>query len=140
MKHMEMVRNCIDDFVIRLLTRGRLHDQSKLESPEVELFTEHTHKLADLEYGSPEYKESLKALGPALEHHYAKNRHHPEHWAHGVRDMDLVDLMEMYCDWKASSCRHHTGNLKKSIRINASKYDIPEMLISIFENTEERYG
>ena len=32
-----------------------------------------------LTYGSDEYKACLTEMKPALDHHYAANRHHPEH-------------------------------------------------------------
>ena len=59
-------------------------DNSKLESPEKELFDEYTPKLKDCTYGSDEYKEFLKGLKVALDHHYANNSHHPEHYENGV--------------------------------------------------------
>ena len=99
-QHIENVRKNIRFFTDRLTTRGVEHDKSKLESPEVELFAEHTEKLKNMEYGSDEYKKSLEDLKPALEHHYAVNRHHPEHWKNGISDMSLIDLIEMLCDWK----------------------------------------
>lgn len=135
MRHIERVRNILNSFISDLLERGELHDQSKLESPEVELFTEVTPKLATLTYGSPEYKEQLKFLGPALEHHYARNRHHPEHHKNGVEDMNLLDLVEMFADWKAASERHNDGNILKSIEKNADRFRMSPQLVKIFENT-----
>ena len=136
-RHIERVRNLLNVMVMELLSRGEKHDQSKLETPEVELFTELTPKLADCTYGSPEYNEFKKQLGPALTHHYAKNRHHPEHWKRGIRDMNLIDLLEMFCDWKAASERHHDGNIRKSIAINGERFNMSPELIEIFENTVE---
>ena len=134
-EHIANVQKFIHIFVKALLDRADKHDLSKLESPEVEAFTECTKELAGMTYGSPEYKESLKKLGPALEHHYAKNSHHPEHWSRGIRDMDLVDIIEMFCDWKAATMRHNDGNLAKSIHHNATRFGFPAELEEIFENT-----
>ena len=75
-KHIEKVRKYIRFLTDKLTTRGVNHDATKLQSPEVELFTEFTPKLAELEYNSEEYKECLRQLKPALEHHYATYRHH----------------------------------------------------------------
>lgn len=75
MRHIERVRNLINVFVMDLLDRGMEHDQSKLVSPEVEMFTEYTAKLATCTYGSPEYDGYKKAMVPALDHHYANNAH-----------------------------------------------------------------
>lgn len=77
-RHIERVRNLLNACIVELLRRGELHDQSKLTNPEVALFTEFTPKLAGSTYGSPEYEEFRRQMGPALEHHYANNRHHPE--------------------------------------------------------------
>lgn len=133
--HIERVRKYIRFFTEKLTDRGERHDQSKLSSPEVELFAEHTERLNQIEYGSDEYKQELEALKPALEHHYAVNFHHPEHWSHGLEDMSLWDICEMLCDWKASSERNKNGNLLKSIEINAKRFNIDPQLTQILLNT-----
>ena len=134
-KHIEKVRKYIRFFTDRLTTRGESHDASKLASPEVELFAEHTERLNEIEYGSDEYKNELEALKPALEHHYAVNSHHPEHWPNGVNDMSLWDICEMFCDWKASSERVRAGNILKSIEVNAERFHIDNQLKQILINT-----
>ena len=136
-RHIERVRNLLNTCVADLLTRGTLHDQSKLEAPEVELFAEYTPKLAECTYGSPEYNGFLDAIKPALDHHYAHNRHHPEHHKNGIDDMNLLDLVEMLCDWKAASERHNDGNIRKSIEINADRFGISPQMVKILENTAD---
>lgn len=59
-KHIENVRKYIRLFVDKLISRGVEHDRLKLESPEVEIFTEYTPKLANSTYGSEEYNNFLK--------------------------------------------------------------------------------
>jgi len=135
LKHIRRVQEILSTFATELLVRGNQHDASKLEDPELSLFSEHTSKLQKLQYGSPEYEESRNALGPALEHHYARNRHHPEHHKNGVDDMTLQDLVEMFCDWKAASERQNDGNILKSIETNRRRFKMSEQLIRIFENT-----
>jgi hypothetical protein len=49
--------------------------------------------------------------------------------------MTLVDLMEMFCDWKASTLRHNDGNLLTSIDINAERFQIDDQLKQILINT-----
>lgn len=137
MRHIERVRNLLNTCVRNLLYRGERHDQSKLEQPEVSEFTRLTPILKGLTYGSPEYDKSKEELADALAHHYANNRHHPEHFKRGIQDMNLLDLVEMFCDWKAASERHNDGNIRKSIAINADRYNFPTELVSIFENTIE---
>ena len=134
-RHIERVRNLLNLCVVELLKRGELHDQSKLEPPEVELFTEYTPKLAGCTYNSEEYKGYLQAIKPALDHHYANNRHHPEFHKNGVDDMNLLDLVEMLMDWKAASERHNDGNIRKSIEANVDRFKISPQLVKILENT-----
>lgn len=134
-KHIEKVRKYIRFFTDKLTTRGVNHDASKLESPEVEIFAEHTDCLKDLIYDSAEYKEHLADMKPALEHHYALYRHHPEHFQNGIDDMNLIDLVEMFADWKASSERQKDGNLLLSIEKNAKRFNISAQLKQILINT-----
>ena len=138
-KHIEKVRYYIRIMTDKLTTRGVNHDRTKLESPEVELFTEYTPRLASTQYGSEEYKESLAGLKPALDHHYANSRHHPEHFNKGIADMNLVDIVEMLCDWKAASERQRDGNLLKSIEQKAQRFDYDDQLKQIFLNTAKLF-
>ena len=135
MRHIERVRNLLNTCIRDLMDRQEKHDQSKLESPEVELFTEYTPKLKETTFGSEEYNQYKKEMSVALDHHYANNRHHPEHHKNGIDDMNLLDLVEMLADWKAASERHNDGNLKKSIEINGKRFEMSPQLIRIFENS-----
>lgn len=122
-------------FAMKLLERGLVHDDTKMESPEREIFAENVDRLSKVEYGSTEYKKMLEEVRPAIDHHYAKNRHHPECHANGVNDMTLIDLCEMLADWKAATARNKNGNIRKSIEINAEKFNMSPQLRKIFENT-----
>jgi len=135
--HIEKVRKYIRFFTDKLTTRGEMHDASKMVSPEIELFAEHTENLSKIEYGSEEYKRELEELKPALDHHYSHNRHHPQYHKDGVSGMNLLDIMEMLCDWKASSERQKNGNLLKSIEINAERFNIDKQLMQILINTAQ---
>lgn len=134
-KHIENVRKYIRFMIDKIDNRGVRHDASKLESPEVEIFAEYTPKLSTCAYGSDDYNRHLLEMKPALEHHYASNRHHPEHFVNGIDDMTLIDLIEMFCDWKASTLRHNDGNLLKSIETNAERFNMDGQLKQIFINT-----
>jgi hypothetical protein len=133
--HIHLVSEALLSAAEEFAHRSQLHDASKLESPEKELFDEYTPKLAGCTYGSEEYKQFLSELKPALDHHYSKNSHHPEHYSNGIRGMNLFDLVEMFFDWWAATRRHNDGNILKSIEINEKRFSIPPELSDIFRNT-----
>lgn len=139
LRHIETVRNYLNFCIKNLLERQENHDKSKLESPEQEIFNEYTDKLRGTTYGSKEYKEFLKEMKPALDHHYAHNSHHPEHYPRGINDMNLLDVLEMLTDWKASSMRHNDGNLLKSIEINTKRFKMTKQLVDILKNTAKLF-
>ena len=89
----------------------------------------------DTFYGSDEYKEFLAGMKPALDHHYAENRHHPEHFENGIDGMDLFDLVEMLFDWKEATERHNNGDILKSLDINEKRFNISPQLKQILANT-----
>lgn len=111
------------------------HDKSKLKSPEIEIFAEYGPKLSQVEYGSDQYKEYLKEMKKGLDHHYANNMHHPEHYENGINDMTLFDIIEMLMDWKASCERTKDGNLQISLEINKKRFNIDDQLYKILVNT-----
>lgn len=138
--HIKKVSELMSMFAIKLLERGMNHDRSKLESPEKEAFDEFTPKLKDMEYNSEEYKQALEDLKPALEHHYSVNTHHPQHFVNGIDGMNLLDIVEMFLDWRASSERQNSGNINKSIEINKERFQLSDQLANIFENTVKHLG
>lgn len=138
--HIKRVNELLIEASMELLKRATVHDNSKLESPEKEFFDEFTPKLKDSTYGSEEYKEFLKELKVGLDHHYANNSHHPEHYENGVDGFDLFDLIEMFFDWKAATERHKDGSIKRSIEINKGRFKLSEQLESILINTAKRLG
>lgn len=137
-RHIDRVRHLMAAVIENILFRMDEHDQSKLASPEVEIFAEFTPKLKETVYGSEDYKEYLRQMKPALDHHYGNNSHHPEHFEDGVDDMDLLDLIEMVCDWKAAGERHEDGgNLLRSIKINTERFKLSPQLAKILNNTAD---
>lgn len=133
--HIRRVQQLLNEVAANLAERARVHDASKLCEPEASVFAEFTGKLKGCTYGSEEYQSFLAGMRPALEHHYKNNRHHPEYWANGIRDMSLIDLIEMFCDWKAATERHADGSLLKSIELNKKRFGYGDELESIFIRT-----
>ena len=117
------------------------HDASKLVEPEKSVFDVFTPRLKHLDYGTPAYAEALKHMKPALDHHYANNRHHPEFHENGIHGMDLLYLIEMLADWKAAGERHtDSKGLANSIKINAERYGYDEGFAALLTRTAERLG
>ncbi len=135
--HIAEVRGLLLRCVADLSHRAHVHDLSKLASPEVEVFDRVTPRLKELVYGSDAYKASLVEMGEALEHHYAVNDHHPEHHTEGIRGMSLLQLVEMTCDWMAATKRHATGDIRRSITLNADRFGYGPELTQLLLNTVE---
>lgn len=136
--HIARVRQLCTQVAYLFLQRGAVHDASKLSSPEKEMFEAVTAKLRGLTFMSDEYKASLKELGPALDHHYAANSHHPQHYPNGVEGMDLLDVFEMFLDWWAAGERHANGNLFVSLFQNRERFGLSDQLYRILWNTAQR--
>jgi hypothetical protein len=138
LEHIRTVSKYLNKIIIELLYRAQNHDSTKLTSQEKEIFDIYTPKLKNSTYGSEEYKTFLKEMKVALDHHYDLNRHHPEYYQEGIDEMDLIDLVEMLCDWKSATERHADGDIEKSILINKERFDISDQLIKILQNTVRR--
>jgi len=136
--HIKRVSQLLNEAAVKLIERGNVHDNSKLEEPEKSEFDRLTPLLKNLTFGSEEYKESLKELEVALTHHYENNTHHPQHYENGINGFDLFDLVEMFFDWKAASERTKDGNIYKSIEHNKGRFEISDQICQIFENTAKR--
>jgi hypothetical protein len=130
------IRQVIDNLGKRLI----VHDSSKLQSPEKEIFDKFTPMLKGTTYGSDEYNKFLKEMQVGLDHHYANNSHHPQFYKDGVDEMSLLDVVEMFCDWSAAVERHADGDLTKSININEKRFNINPQLTKIFYNTKKELG
>ena len=163
--HIALVQGYLAKCCEIFLERGRAHDQSKLEEPEKSLFDKYRPMLAALDYGSPEYRQSLDSLRPALTHHYQANSHHPEHYGWlscngchkrfpidydgrcdvcgysqfqldgNVDGMNLFDVLEMFIDWKASGEQHDSGSIAQSLKVNTDRFRLSPQLASILWNT-----
>lgn len=134
-EHINTVGKLLDICLNHIIGCRELHDRSKLESPEAEVFEVMTAKLKGSTYGSPEYTAMLAEMKPALDHHYANNPHHPEYHKDGIKGMNLFLLIEMLCDWKAATLRHADGDIHKSLEINQKRFGYSDELKSIFVNT-----
>ena len=170
LKHIRRVAGMLGELASDLICRADVHDKSKLESPEAEVFEEFTAKLKGTTYGSDEYKSLLASMKPALDHHYEHNTHHPEHYGYlecngcfkhfdkdyenpcdacgygqfqfrpDIGGMNLLDLIEMLADWKAATERHADGSLAASIELNQKRFGYTDELKRIIKNTANYMG
>ena len=162
--HVRRVGNLMLDVTEKLNRRAMQHDDSKFSEQEFPAFAAETPNLRSLTYGSDEYKEALKRLGPALSNHYKNNRHHPEYFGNtscdqcgneennpcscggsrtqrgNISEMDLLDLIEMLADWKAATERHADGNLRNSIRQNQNRFGYSDEMFNLLTQTANRLG
>lgn len=139
LEHIEKVRQNLFQIVTELVMRGAVHDQSKLLSPEKEAHDRYNPRLRQAVYGTDEYRAILAEMGDIPQIHYARNRHHPEHFDNGINHMSLIDIVEMLADWKAATERNH-GDLAESIETNIRCFGIDEQLARIIRNTASDLG
>jgi len=125
-----------------VMTRGNHHDLSKYEPEEFPLYAALIDEFETHFYGSEGYNKAKEAIKPATEHHFKYNRHHPEHFPNGIEGMNLVDLLEMLCDWKSATENHpqHPGDLNNSFAMAKKKYNISPQLEQILYNTAKDFG
>lgn len=103
-----LYKNGKQDLALELAKKCSIHDNSKLETPEFELFS-----------GLPLEKESMKNPNQGIDKevedvisvHWKNNTHHPEHYS-SYKEMSEIDIMEMVCDWYARSLQYHTDFLQ----------------------------
>jgi len=144
-KHKFWVAWYLFKFSMSLWKRAIVHDFSKFTKTESEGFIKVIHKLKDSTYGSDEYRESLRSIKPSIDNHYKMNKHHPEHYRVndvdiGVYGMDLVDFIEMWCDWQSAVRRHKDGNLENSINSNKDRFKLSPQVVNILNNQWMNHG
>jgi hypothetical protein len=140
--HIAKVQARLNEVVSNLTVRAAEHDRSKLAEPEKSAYDrlmefKSTHEMV---YGSLEYTEGLKILGPALDHHYQHNSHHPQFHENGIDGMSLLDLIECLCDWRAAGERYKGGSMRQSLAHNRERFGISDQLFAILENTVRELG
>lgn len=139
--HIKRVDALLGRFIQALVERAVTHDSSKfteVESGPLNELQALIERDGHVAFGTPEYKQRGEVLNRTmLPHHYQHNRHHPEHFANGVAGMNLVDLVEMFMDWRAACERG--GDDAMNLSYVVQKYGIPPMLESILRNTADAF-
>lgn len=132
MEHKRQIKRWLILFAECLEDRAATHDNSKLQAPEKEGFDRRGPELKSRAFGSPEYQQALAEMGELLKHHYAANRHHPEHFENGVDGMTLLDVVEMICDWMASA---NAKGTPVDLDHAAKRFHLTPQLTAIIRNT-----
>ena len=115
--HIDAVRINLEIFRDILEYRGLKHDESKKKDI--------IEKAFYIENGF--YSES--------ELHNSKNRHHIEFHENGIRDMNLLDLVEMFCNIISKENLDDKEFIINIFDEMKTKYNISDDLISILKNT-----
>lgn len=152
-RHIEEVRKGMLAVVANLHRREYQHDLSKLREPELSAFDKIAQERTGVAYGSPEYFAMMASVQPAINHHYAENDHHPEHYALtasgevnedevkqgvAVGRMSLTAILEMCCDWYAAAHRQGEFSAEKfadELEYTFKRFAIGEQLANIIRET-----
>lgn len=123
LRHQRLVANQLRKLARELETRADVHDLSKLQFDEFGGFVEVNQIARRHAYGSEEYKTSLKD-NKAIELHFSRNSHHPEHYSGGFADMGFIDFVEMVCDWQAANVTYGTTDIEKVLTIQKDRFGL----------------
>lgn len=122
LQHKQKVSFLLREIARQFERRADTHDDSKFNLDEFKGFCQ-MDNARRYEYGSPEY-EAIIHNNSAAQLHVSRNRHHPEYWPNGIDDMDMIDIIEMLCDWE----------IARQIR------DIEEDIEKIWQTRKKRFG
>lgn len=135
MQHKTRVSIAMTKLARDLVHRGKVHDNTKLQSPEREIYEANIDALSKATFGTDEYDEALNLIEPALVHHYKHNDHHPEHFGYdGFFGMNLIQIIEMLCDINAVAASKNEDPIE-SLPTFMRKKEIPENYYQILKNT-----
>jgi hypothetical protein len=134
-RHISEVQENLQKIINELSIRGIAHDRTKFKPIEFDAFVSTRPKFKKANYGTPEYQECIELIKPSIEHHYKNNRHHTAFHNNGIKDMTLLDILEMLADWKAASRRSPNLTFKDSLPTAFKKYKIKEELQNLILNT-----
>ncbi len=134
-RHIKLVQDALDQFTADLELRADFHDSSKLEEPEKSGIDQSRERLWEIGWGNEGYAElRWEAWG---KHHAEVNDHHFEHFENGILGMNLMQLVEHFCDQYAACQTSPNGDILKSIEHHAATYG--PVLTQIMLNTAKAY-
>jgi hypothetical protein len=139
--HRDRVAKYLTPIIQDLQQRAVNHDDSKFGDDELIEYASAHEEFDTTPFGTPEYLAIKERIKPAIDRHFKRNRHHPEYHRDGIKGMDLIDLVEMLCDWRSATKNHDVGStMEKSIDFAVRKYSIGPELEAILRNTARNYN
>lgn len=137
-RHKLEIQKKLSLLINELKKRADEHDISKLKEPEYSGWVK-MDKEPRYEYGSKEYFEKIKKYKWLFDLHYRKNRHHPEYWQGFFQDMDLIDLLEMICDWISYRDDLTYQEATEVIEKQCTRFGFPQLMRELILNTVKNY-
>lgn len=136
--HRYYVKFFITKIVEELQHRANVHDFSKYLDDESIGFIKAV-PYTKIKWGSNDIPDDIaESLKDSLAIHHARNDHHPEHFQNGIEDMDLIQLLELVCDWRAAMIRHENFDIEETICVGQARFKFCNTIARILENTLER--
>ena len=128
--HGRAIRTNLAKIASELIHRSAVHDDSKLSDEQLDRYISRHQEIHDLKYESPKREKIEEKYKDLLKTHHSEYRHHPEHFKNGIDDMNLVDVIEMLCDWAGAG-----ADIEQSLKLNQKKYCISPQLMTLIKNT-----
>lgn len=138
LKHKEKVRRRLLFLSNELRKRAEEHDNSKLRNPEIGYLIE-MDREPRYPYNSPEYFDKMRRWQKFFDHHYANNRHHPDHFKNGILDMTLTDICEYLVDIISYYDEMHVNDAIDTIEKQQNRFGLGDQLSQILINTLIEY-
>lgn len=139
MRHIRTIQGYMTQVGTEWLERTRRHDESKFSTIEIDGYVGIAEATKGLTAGSKEYLDALEPYKKVIQRHYLMNDHHPEHFKNGVNGMNLIQVLEMFCDWIAASTDREMHPMQ-SIDAQCERFNIDAQLKQIIINTMDQLG
>ncbi len=139
MRHIRTIQGYMTLIGTEWVERTRRHDESKLDDIELYGYVGIAEATKGLTAGSQEYLDALEPYKTVIRRHYILNDHHPEHFANRVNGMNLIQVLEMVCDWIAASTDREMHPMQ-SIDTQCTRFNIDAQLKQIIINTMDKLG
>ena len=122
-----------------IFKRGIKHDNSKFSPVELHYNNIIREKIGKIKFGTKEHYDLLGFIAPGKNAHFLVNSHHIEYYKGNIKRMSPLDLIELLCDWKATT-KCNNGNLDCSLKINKKKYEINNRLLNCLKRDIKEIG